>query len=99
MDAKRMKLEALTPFVLAAYLAAGVFAGALYFLCVWWNAHLFATGSRAGLTILLILGRLAVLGCALAAAAHAGAMPLLLMALGVFLARFAVMRGLRATAP
>jgi hypothetical protein len=46
-----------------------------------------------------MLGRIAVLGCLLTLAARQGAMPLMLMALGVFAARIAVMRGLRTAAP
>jgi ATP synthase protein I len=71
----------------------------LDFVCVWWNARLFAERGGAWLSILLLLGRIAVLGCLLTLAAGHGAMPLLAMALGVFVARFAVMCGLRTAAP
>ena len=84
---------------LALYGMAGVVAGTLYFVCVWWNARLLATRGGTWFTILALLGRMLVLGCMLALAARQGAMPLLLMALGVFIARFAVMRGLRTAAP
>jgi len=77
---------------LAAYLTAGGVAGTLYFICVRWNARLFAERARLDATISLMLARFAVLACLLTFAAHAGAMPLLLMALGVVVARFAVMR-------
>jgi F1F0 ATPase subunit 2 len=96
MDAERMSIDALT---LALYFTAGIVAGTLYFVCLWWNARLFAERCGTMLTFLLLLGRIAVLGCVLTLAARQGAMPLLLMALGVFIARFAVMRGLRAAAP
>jgi F1F0 ATPase subunit 2 len=91
MDAERMTL--------VVYGMPGIAAGTLYFLSVWWNARLFASRGGAGLTMLLLLGRIAVLGCLLTLAARQGAMPLLAMALGVFVARFGVMRGLRAAAP
>ncbi len=79
------------------YFTAGIIAGTLYFYCVWWNARLFAEHGGTRRTILLLLGRIAVLGLMLTLAAKQGAMPLLLMALGVFVARFAVMRRLRAS--
>ena len=91
-----MSLEGLN---LVLYCTSGIIAGTLYFVCLWWNARLFAERGGTWLTILLLLGRILVLGCVLTLAARQGAMPLLLMALGVFIARFAVMRGLRAAAP
>jgi len=84
--------------ILGLYLAAGGLAGTFYFLAVWWNARLFAERGGTALTILLMLGRIVILGGVLTIAARQGAMPLLLMALGVFIARFAVMRGLREAA-
>jgi F1F0 ATPase subunit 2 len=90
MDAERMSIW---------YFIAGVAVGTLYFVCLWWNARLFSERGGAWLSILLMLGRIAVLGCLLTLAARQGAMPLLLMALGIFAARFAVMRGLRTAAP
>jgi F1F0 ATPase subunit 2 len=96
MDAERMSLYDLT---LALYFTSGIVAGTLYFACVWWNVRLFAERGGSLLSVLLLLGRIAVLGCVLTLAARQGALPLLVMALGVFVARFAVMRGLRAAAP
>jgi F1F0 ATPase subunit 2 len=91
-----MSIDGLT---LALYGVAGVVAGTLYFVCVWWNARLLATRGGTWITILPLLGRILVLGCVLTLAARRGAAPLLLMALGVFVARFAVMRRLRPAAP
>jgi len=91
-----MSIDGLT---LALYGTAGIVAGTLYFVCVWWNARLLATRGGNWITILALLGRILVLGCVLTLAARQGAAPLLAMAFGVFIARFAVMRGLRATAP
>ena len=82
----------------ALYGASGIAAGTLYFVGLWWNARLFARGG-SWLSILMLLGRIGALACVLTLAARQGAMPLLVMALGVFVARFAVMRGLRAAAP
>jgi F1F0 ATPase subunit 2 len=96
LDAERMSIDELT---LALYGIAGIVAGTLYFLCVWWNARLLARRGGAWITILALLGRISVLGCVLTIAARQGAAPLLAMALGFFIARFAVIRGLRAAAP
>jgi F1F0 ATPase subunit 2 len=96
MDAERMSIDGLS---LASYATAGIVAGTLYFVCVWWNARMLAAGGGTWITILTLLGRILVLGCVLTLAARQGAAPLLAMALGVFIARFAVMRRLRAAAP
>jgi F1F0 ATPase subunit 2 len=96
MDAKRMNVDALMLVTLGAYLTAGFVVGTLYFVCLWWNARLLAERGGAGVSILLMLARFAVLGGVLTLAAREGAMPLLLMEAGILIARFAVMRGLRA---
>jgi F1F0 ATPase subunit 2 len=96
MDAERMTSDALR---MAMYFVAGIAAGTLYFVCLWWNARRFAERGGALSSILLLLGRILLLGCLLMLAARQGAMPLLLMALGVFIARFAVMRRLRVAVP
>ena len=49
-------------------------------------------GGRATTTVALMIGRFALLGGLLALASLEGALPLLVMALGVFIARSAVMR-------
>jgi F1F0 ATPase subunit 2 len=84
-----------TLFGLAAHLAAGIALGAVYFHAVWWSARLFAEGGRAATVIALIAGRLAVLGGLLALASLEGAAQLLMMALGVLIARSAALRGRR----
>jgi F1F0 ATPase subunit 2 len=78
--------------------AAGIGLGIVYFNAVWWNARLFAMGGRASTTIVLIIGRLVLLGGLLALTSLEGALPLLAMALGVLVARPMVMRGHRETA-
>jgi F1F0 ATPase subunit 2 len=80
---------------LGAHFAAGIALGVFYFRAVWWNARLFAEGGRAPTIIASIIGRFAVLGGLLALASLEGAPPLLAMALGVLIARSAVMRGRR----
>ncbi len=77
---------------LAVHLAAGIGLGVLYFRSLWWNIRLFTLGGRATTAIALIIGRLALLGGLLTLASLEGALPLLGMALGVLVARFAVMR-------
>ena len=84
---------------LMIYGTSGIVVGTLYFVCVWWNARLLAGRRGTWLTILLAPGRIAVLGGLLTLAARQGAMPLLVMASGVFIARFAVVQRLRATLP
>jgi hypothetical protein len=105
MDAERMTilwLEALpawaTALILAAHFAAGIALGIAYFTAVWWNARQFALGGGMVTTIALIVGRFVLLGGGLALTSLEGALPLLLTALGVVLARFAIMRRVREAA-
>ncbi len=77
---------------LGAHLAAGIVAGTLYFRALWWNARRFAAGERVATTIALMIGRFVVLGGILLLASLEGAMPLLTTALGILIARAAVMR-------
>jgi hypothetical protein len=106
MDAKRMSIPSsdlplawAVPLDLAAYLGVGYGVGVLYFRSIWWNARRFA--GRGGLVaiIALMIGRFAVIAGVLALASLEGALPLLVMALGVIVARFAVMNGVRAAVP
>jgi len=82
---------------LAAHLAAGIALGLLYFHGLWRNARRLARGGRVTTTIALMIGRFALLGGLLTLASLEGALPLLAMALGVFMARSVVVR--RVTAP
>lgn len=95
--------DALPPWAmllsLAAHFAAGIVLGVVYFRGVWQSARRFTAGRRTGPTIALMLGRIALLGTLLTLASHEGALPLLLMALGVLIARSAVIRRVRAAAP
>jgi F1F0 ATPase subunit 2 len=92
-----MEMDAvdMTIVVLTAHLAAGVGLGVLYFGGLWWNTRLFAEGGGARTMILVTIGRFVALGGVLTLASLEGAMPLLLMALGVFVGRFAVMAKVR----
>ena len=75
-----------------AFFAAGLAAGTLHFALLRWNASLYGRPGRIGGAVALQLLRLAVLGCVLALIARQGALPLLLAALGVLVARPIVMR-------
>jgi F1F0 ATPase subunit 2 len=81
------------------YLIAGIAAGLLYFKCLAWTVRLFAEGGGATKAIVLMIGRIAVLGGLLALASRQGALPLLMMALGVFIARCVIIRSVLAVQP
>ena len=85
--------------VLAAHFVVGVGVGACYFGGLWWNACLFANGAHLVAAIGLIAGRFAVLAGFLTLASLEGALPLLLMALGIVTARPLALRRVKATAP
>jgi F1F0 ATPase subunit 2 len=80
---------------LSAHLAAGFILGALYFRTLWWNTQRFIQGGRATTTIALMIGRFVLLGGVLALASLEGALPLLVMALGILIARSMVVRRVR----
>jgi F1F0 ATPase subunit 2 len=84
---------------LPAHLAAGIVLGVVYFRSLWWNARLFALGGRAAMTVAVMIGRFALLGGLLTLASLEGALPLLVMAFGVLIARCAVMRRVQKAAP
>ena len=77
---------------LGVHLAAGIGLGVLYFGSLWWNARLFARGGGLSATLALMAARFALLGGALMLVSLEGAGPLLTTALGILVARFAVMR-------
>jgi F1F0 ATPase subunit 2 len=84
---------------LAAHLAAGIALGSFYFYGLRQNVRWFAGGGRATTTVVLIIGRFALLGGLLTFASLEGALPLLVMTLGILVARSAVMRRIREAAP
>ena len=66
--------------------------GWLYFRGLWWNVRQFAGHGRALSAICLMTGRFLLMAGVLFLASLAGAMPLLVMALGVLAARGVVTR-------
>jgi F1F0 ATPase subunit 2 len=102
MDAERMKISWLNSLpgwaavlVLLLYFGTGIVLGVVYFRGLWWNARLFAAGASLKVTIGLLMARFVLLGVLLTLASLQGAMPLLVMALGVLVARFAVMHRIK----
>lgn len=78
----------------AVGLGVGLVAGGAYFASLWWNTRLYLEGGRALLAILLQVVRFALLLVALAALALFGALPLLMGAVGLLIARTLVVRRL-----
>ena len=98
-----ISFDALPPWTgylsLAAHLAAGVVLGFIYFQSLWWNASRLTGGGRATTAIAFTVGRFALLGGLLTLASLEGALPLLMLALGVLIARPVVMRRVRGAVP
>ena len=80
---------------LLAHFAAGIVLGLFYFRTLWWNVRRLAAGGRTIAAVALMIGRLALLGILLTLASLEGALPLLMMALGVLIARQVVIRRVR----
>lgn len=81
--------------VALAHFGAGFVLGTLYFRSLWLTARRITDGGNLIATIALGIGRLAALGAVLACASLEGAIPLLVMALGVMVARYTVTRAVR----
>ena len=81
----------MTGLLEAGCFALGIGAGLLHFLLLRWNARLFFTEGALHAIGVQVL-RLAALAGVLLLAARLGAMPLLLTALGVMIARQIVVR-------
>ena len=92
-------MSALSLGSLAAHLVIGIGLGILYFGGLWWNTRRFAAGGSLATMAALTAGRFVLLGGLLFLASREGALPLLVMALGVLVARFLVMRRVRQAAP
>ena len=90
MDGQRV-----TVLILALFLGGGAAVGALYFGSLWWTTRLFEQAGRLRTLLASMVVRFAVLGGVLLAVSLEGAMPLLATALGVLLARAAVLRRVR----
>jgi F1F0 ATPase subunit 2 len=84
---------------LAAHLAAGIGLGALYFRGLWWNVRLLIRGGGAAGGVAVMVSRFVLMGALALFASLEGAPPLLALALGVLIARSAVMRRIGETAP
>lgn len=86
--------DAIVSAVIAgAWLAAGVAAGALYFLTLRWNVRMFVVGRSPVLALALQLARLAAIGGVLAViAVQFGALPLLIATAGILAARTVFLR-------
>jgi N-ATPase, AtpR subunit len=82
-------------WVLASCLGIGMLAGWAHFALLRWNAGLYLRPAGFGRAIGLQMLRLVLLGAVLAVLAREGALPLLLGALGVLLARRVVLRRTR----
>lgn len=82
--------------LLAAHLVVGFGLGWLYFYGLWRNARMFASGAAIGKVIALSVGRFLLLGAVLVPVALDGALPLLVTALGIFIARFVSVREVKA---
>jgi hypothetical protein len=80
----------------AAFIAFGLLVGALHFSLLRWNTTFYARPGAVGLGAALQLARIGALGGVLVLAARQGALPLLLVALGVLIARPVVMRWMTA---
>jgi F1F0 ATPase subunit 2 len=106
MDEERMSLPSFDslpawamPLCLAAHLAAGIVLGVFYFRGLWWNVCHFVRGGRATTALALMVGRFVLMGALALSASLEGALPLLALALGILIARSAVMRSIQETAP
>jgi F1F0 ATPase subunit 2 len=86
-------------FSFAAHFATGIVLGVLYFRSLWWNTRRFTEGGSVVAAIALMIGRFALLAGLLTLASLEGALPLLVMTLGVLIARSVVMRRVREAAP
>lgn len=76
----------------AAFLALGFAAGTLFFALLRWNAALYTRGGAPVPAVAIQLVRLAAVAGLLALVALHGALPLLLTAMGLLIARPIVLR-------
>lgn len=93
-------LSLLTIATMIGCLLLGLSVGAAYFAAMWRSAELFAAGGRMILGLALSVGRFAmILGVLGGVAIQFGALPLLMTALGIVIARFMAVRRVKAMAP
>jgi F1F0 ATPase subunit 2 len=106
MDEDRMSLLSFSTLpgwtailALAIHLVAGTALGMLYFRGLRSNVRRLTADERLITTIGLMIGRFVLLGVLLTLASLEGALPLLVMALGVLVGRAIFMRSVREFAP
>jgi N-ATPase, AtpR subunit len=78
--------------IIALWLLAGLLGGAMHFALLRWNTRLYLGGSSVALAVGVQALRLAAMALLLAFAAWHGAWPLLIVAIGVVLARLLTVR-------
>ena len=83
---------------LTIHFAAGIALGFLYFRGLWWSVSRLTGDGRVVTTIALLIGRFVLLGGLLTLAILEGSLPLLVLALGLLIARSAVMRWIQEAA-
>lgn len=76
----------------AAWMALGISLGGFYFHMLRRSVDLLVGGKSTIMAVLFTIGRFALAGAGLAAASFQGAVPLLLVALGLLIGRQLVMR-------
>jgi len=84
---------------LVTHMGAGILLGILYFRGLWWSVRRFSHSDRLVATLALMIGRFVLLGGLMTLASLEGALPLLVLALGVLAARSVVMRRVREVTP
>ncbi len=85
-------MSAATPLLAAFWLLAGLAGGTAHFGLLRWNTRLYLAGGSVARALGVQALRLAATTVLLAFAAWHGALPLLLAAIGVVLARLLVLR-------
>lgn len=95
MAALSAALPSFSPLAGAAVgLGVGLAAGCAYFAALWWNTRLYLAGGRVALAVALQAGRFALLLIAMVVLAALGALPLLMGAVGLLVARTFIVRRL-----
>lgn len=84
---------------LVTHMGAGILLGILYFRGLWWSVRRLSHSGSLVATIALMMGRFVLLGGLMTLASLEGALPLLVLTLGVVAARAVVMRRVRGVTP
>lgn len=106
MDESRMSVLSISTLTgwaailaLTIHFVAGIAVGMLYFRGLWSNVRRLTADESLITTIGLMIGRFLMLGALLTLASLEGALPLLMIALGVLIGRAIFMRNARESAP